>query len=204
MEVAVALIAGAAAKLYDDFVDMNIVSNEYYLKMLETLQCFLLGALSINNFTFTIVIIIINILNYIANNDAYNLPYEWSLLTMYPILLLLSFSSRTYLSWFDFYVVVLLLCAMFIEPILVKEDKSPRKFIYRLSSGIICLIIMIAVPMSSGVLLNVAYLAGYMFVSSMVQGYFISHMNMNEFCISLTEGFQDYASTLKSILHITA
>ena len=54
MDIFLALLAGSSAKIYDDCVDNKLITNEYHIKMLETLQCFLLGALSINNFTFSI------------------------------------------------------------------------------------------------------------------------------------------------------
>ena len=75
MDVLAAVIAGAAAKIYDDGVDSGLITDAYQKKILETLQCFLLGGLSINNFTFTLIMLIINIASHLANKEAFKEPY---------------------------------------------------------------------------------------------------------------------------------
>ena len=95
MDALAALIAGALAKIYDDGTDMNLIKDPYHIKYLETLHCYLLGAISMNDFTFTIINFIANILNYFANNAANKDPYERSLLVLYPIFILLNFQGES-------------------------------------------------------------------------------------------------------------
>ena len=192
MEAFAAFLAGSAAKIYDDGVDMNIITNEYHKKILESLQCFLLGGLSFNNFTFTVVILVINVLNYLANREAFENPYENSLLAVYPLFLLLSYGTREYLTRADMLFFFILSAFLFFEPMVVKEDKSPRKFVFRLSTFIVFLgFLFIDFNVSSGIYLTLVYCAGYLLVSSIYQGYYVSHMNFNVFMHEVIKGIQD-------------
>jgi bacterioferritin (cytochrome b1) len=124
MDIFIALLAGSTAKLYDDLVDNKLITNEYHIKMLETLQCFLLGGLSINNFTFSIIASTITICNYIGGKGQYSNPYEFSLIAMYPIFVILSYSKREYLNLYDWLLFLFLCVVLALEPILIKEDSN--------------------------------------------------------------------------------
>jgi len=189
MDACMAFVAGAAGKLYDDGVDMKYITNQYHIKILETLQCMLLGAISINSFTFTVVNLIINLLNYISNGAAWSAPYESSLLVVFPIFLLLSIGSREYLTVPDMIVVVYLAAILFFEPFFIKEETSPRKFVFRLLITIIIIfMLLIPIGLSNGIYLTLLYCFGYLVASSIYQGYSISHMSLGDFIDELITG----------------
>jgi CDP-diglyceride synthetase len=183
MDIFLALLAGSTAKIYDDCVDNKLITNEYHIKMLETLQCFLLGGLSINNFTFSIIASAITICNYIGGKGQYSNPYEFSLIAMYPIFIILSYSKREYLNLFD-WILFLFLCGVLAsEPILIKEDSSPRKLVIRFLYTVFFILTM---PfyyklLSNGVFLTLLYILGYVAVSVGFQIYACSHMSFDEF-----------------------
>jgi hypothetical protein len=189
MDALMALTAGVAAKVYDDGVDMSLISNEYYKKGLETLQCFLIGGISINNFTFSAVNLVLNYLHHITNKDAFALPYEYSLLVVYPLFLILSFSKREYLTKADILVFVCLGLIMFFEPLFITEDRSPRKFVYRLGVGsLLLLITQLGLNLSSGIVMTLLYGAGYMLTSAMYQGSYLIDMELETFFTEVLEG----------------
>lgn len=201
-----ALVAGAAAKVYDDGVDMKHITNEFHIKILETLQCILLGAISINSFTFTIVILIINLLNHIANPDAFAPPYESSLLVVYPILLILSIGSMSYLTVPDIIILIYLAAILFFEPFFIKEETSPRKFIIRLLTTILLTcVLMMQIGLSNGIYLTLMYIVGYGVVSTTYQGYSVSHMSLGDFLSELLTGikhlFDPILDVIGPVLH---
>jgi hypothetical protein len=177
-----ACIAGAAAKIYDDGVDNNFITDPFHIKILETLQCYLLGALSVNNFTFTVIMIITIFISYIGDKEQYKNPYELSLLTVSPIFLLLSFHTIEYLSISDILLFIYFAIFFFLEPRIIKEEKSPRKFLMRLCICIqLCIFLYLDLGFSMGINLIVSYYIGYTLLSSIFQGYSISHMNGSDF-----------------------
>jgi hypothetical protein len=192
METIVAIIAGAAAKVYDDGIDGGIIKDETHKKILETLQCYLLGALSMNNFTFSLVNLVINLLNHLTNKEAFANPYEFSLLAVYPIFLFLSFGTRDYLTRGDLIIFLILSLSMFFEPLLITEDKSPRKFIIRLFLFLeVCLIAYLDLGLSSGIYLTILYFLGYFFISTLYQGYHVLNIPFTDFKKQFAEGITD-------------
>jgi len=200
MDVFLALLAASAAKIYDDCVDNNMITNEYHKKMLETLQCYLLGAISINNFTFSIVMFIIITCNYLGGREAFSNPYEFSLLAMYPIFIILSYSKREYLNVFDLGLFLFLGVFGAIEPMLIKEDSSPRKLIIRCLYPVLFMLCMICCYklLSNGIFLILLYTLGYVTVSIGFQIYACSHMSIDEFSKQLFEGMQELLSDVLS------
>jgi hypothetical protein len=200
MDVFLSLFAGATAKIYDDCVDNKIITNTYHIKMLETLHCYLLGGLSINNFTFSLIAFIVIICNYIGGKGQYSNPYEFSLMAMYPIFIILSYSKIAFLTVFDWILFIYLCVMLCLEPIFIKEDASPRKLILRF---IYTAFFTLSMPfyyklLSNGVFLTLLYIIGYSIISIGFQLYVCSHMSISEFNKQLYEGFQDLVS---DILH---
>jgi hypothetical protein len=200
MDIFLSLLAGSSAKIYDDSVDNKLITNEFYLKMLETLQCYLLGAISINNFTFSIVTFIIIVCNYFGGKKEYSNPYEFSLVAMYPIFIILSYSKREYLNLFDWVIFLSLCLVLGLEPMFIKEDASPRKLVMRLLSAGFFIITM---PfyyklLSNGVFLTALYFLSYVTVSVGFQIYACSHMSFDEFSKQLFEGIEEFLSDILS------
>ena len=196
MDVFLALLAGSAAKIYDDCVDNKLITNEYHIKMLETLQCFLLGGLSVNNFTFSIIASTITICNYIGGKGQYSNPYEFSLIAMYPIFIILSYSKREYLNLFDWLLFLFLCAVLALEPMLIKEDSSPRKLVMRFlyTAFFISTMPFYYKLLSNGVFLTILYILGYAMVSVGFQIYACSHMSFDEFNKKLFNGMEELLS----------
>jgi hypothetical protein len=196
MDIFIALLAGSTAKLYDDLVDNKLITNEYHKKMLETLQCFLLAALSINNFTFSTISCMLTICNYIADKGQYSNPYDFSLITMYPIFIILSYSKREYLNLYDWLLFLFLCVVLALEPMLIKEDSSPRKLVMRFlyTAFFISTMPFYYKLLSNGVFLTILYILGYAMVSVGFQIYACSHMSFDEFNKKLFNGMEELLS----------
>jgi len=187
-----AIVAGASAKIYDDGVDNHIIKDERHKKILETLQCFLLGALSVNNFTFSLIMLGINFLHNMTSKESYTLPYENSLLTVYPIFLFISFSSREYLTNQDILLCMILLFVAYIEPLIYEEDKSVRKFICRLFYCIVSFLFLYLLHgLSNGIYITFVYVTSYYLISTLYQGYYVLNMSTSSFIDELIEGYID-------------
>lgn len=199
MQALVAFIAGAVAKIYDDGVDAGYITDDYQKKILETLHCFLFGGLSINNFTFSLINLIMNICNHLGNEEAYREPYEWSLLAVYPIFLILSFTTREYLSIYDLILFVTLSVALYIEPIFITEEISIRKLAVRsISLGVQITSLYIFAPyLNTGAYLSFLYFFGYIFISTLFQSYSLSSSSTKEHIHNFLRTFQDGISALR-------
>jgi hypothetical protein len=199
MDVLAAVVAGAAAKIYDDSVDTGLLTDEYQKKILETLQCFLLGGLSINNFRFTLIILIINIAHHLTNKEAFKEPYEWSLLSVYPIFLILSFTTREYLPIFDLFIFISMSVTLFIEPLFVKEETSYQKLVMRSIASIsgILFCYILAPYLTRGTYLLFIYCISYLIISSLFQAYSISSLSTKKDIHDILHTCQDGISALR-------
>ena len=134
MEYIYPLIGGISAKLYDDIVDEGFEVNDTFKEALKGAQWITLALASIGDFNYSIITYVINFLNHWANPEAYKFPYEFSLLCLYPIFILLSFHTRKSLTLMDYLITLSMCLAMFIEPMIIIENASYRKLIIRSSS----------------------------------------------------------------------
>lgn len=192
METVLAMIGGAAAKIYNDGTNNGILTDEYHKRILETLQCFLLAVISLNNFTFTVVTIVINYLNHLANENAFKAPHENSLLIVYPIFLYLSIASREYLNTRDILSFIYFAILFFFEPLVIKEERSVRKFVLRLSATIFfSYILYTTTGLSNGIYLTFAYGLGYAIMSTLYQGHYLLNKTVDECIDELVEGFHE-------------
>ena len=197
METIAAFIAGATAKIYDDGIDSGNLTDEFQKKIVETLLCFLLGGISINNFMFTVSMIIVSLVNHVVDKEAFKNPYEFSLLAVSPIFLLLSISTRTLPTSTDILLFLFIFSILSLEPIFIKEDVSARKVILRFLLLIIFITcISINLSISQGLFLVILYFSGYMFVSFISQLYSVSHMPFADFVDEAIDGFKDLFSSL--------
>jgi hypothetical protein len=172
MESLAAILGGALAKIYDDGVDNGLLTDEYQKKFLETLQCFLLGALTFNHFTFSIVAYIFVFITYICDPIQYANPYETSLLIAYPFLILLNIGKYEALTRSDWILIMIVVSCLTTEPIVYKEEVSYIKLIMR--ALVLCITIGILsfdVGLSNSFLILLKYLSGYLFISVLFQAY---------------------------------
>ena len=187
-----AILGGAVAKIYDDGVDSGILTDEYHKKNLETLECFLLGALSVNNFTFTFVAFTINFLHHLTNEESYKLPFERSLIIVYPIFLCISFASREYLTTKDIILVTIFAFVSFFESFFYKEERSVKKFVVRLFTTIFFSYILYTTSgLSNGIYLVISYILGYFIVSTLYQAHYLLDKTMDECIDEFIEGIHE-------------
>lgn len=180
MDYIIPIIGGISCKLYDDLYDNNILTNEVYKECLKAIQWITLTLMSYNDFNFTVFIGLINGLNAISNWKEWNHGYETSLLLIYPVFLLISYSTRTSMSYIDmFYVTCFSICMAF-EPLIIKEEYSPLKFITRAGLTIfiyVGLFVSHYFGVSWSFLKVGIYSVGYAFVSSIFQLYMLVKHN---------------------------
>lgn len=87
------IIGGISAKLYDDIIDEGIEVNETLKEALKGVQWITLALASIGDFNYSIIMYITNLAHHFGNPDSFKFPYEFSLLCVYPIFILLSFHT---------------------------------------------------------------------------------------------------------------
>jgi hypothetical protein len=122
---------GIVTKLYDDLTDNSIIGDGIVKESLFTILCFLLSAVSYNDFTFSIIMYLMNITAFMGGPEQYENLKEKSLIYGFPILILLSISSIASISFFEVLILFGAILIIFAESIIIKEDVSIRKLIIR-------------------------------------------------------------------------
>jgi len=172
---AIALVAGIACKVYDDIVDTDIKVSDVMKESLKGLQWMFLAILSVNDFNFTLLMLLSNIVHYLSNKEAYSLPYERSLLYVYPILLLLSFHTREYLNIYSIFIIIYIILWCCIEPRTILENESYKKIINRF----VCVLFPTFIALynssyiSSSIIKYIYYCIGYVVISILFQLYML-------------------------------
>jgi hypothetical protein len=201
MDALMALAAGITAKVYDDTKDMGLLKNEYFKKGLETLACFLLGGLAINNFTFSVAIFLASLVNNLGDSEAFKEPYEFSLLLVAPLFIFFSFPQRQPLSVIDVCAFFLTALFCYFEPKFVKEDASARKFVYRTVGAIVLsFFLFFDLGLSRGFHLLLVGVVGYVITSSFFQAYHVSKMTTDEFMNEFINGIEDDLNILYDLV----
>lgn len=144
MDIIAACLSGIVVKIYDDFTENNIIQEGFLKECLHTVSCFLLGATSMNDFTYVLLQYLINILNNFANSEAFSEHKEKSILYTYPLFFLLSIGSIKHLSIIEIFIMCISMSSSFVEASTIKEDVSVRKLSMRLLFSIICIVFLIS------------------------------------------------------------
>jgi hypothetical protein len=168
------LIMGVSIKIYDDLTDMNLSQNKLGIEILKSLQTLTTTISVRNDFNFGIVFFIINAFSYLMDREAYTGDYYTSMIILYPILLILAFSTRHYENAISILYVIAFIIFFALEPLLIKEEYSKFKLMIRLITSIVVFVgIFIGYYFgvsSSCLKLGVACL-GYIMTSSAFQFY---------------------------------
>lgn len=170
-------IAGLSAKLYDDIQD-NIVLKKYKYPFLEELlkgiHYVLFTTISLEDNMFFLLSYVSNLSNYIANNEAFSSPYEYSL--FFSFLFVFLFLNRsdiltTYsnISFYDILTIISLLSTNIIEPFLFTGEYSFIKLVCRLYFFIFSSVVGLLPFLSKTIRHIFLYFSGYFFVSVIVQ-----------------------------------
>jgi drug/metabolite transporter (DMT)-like permease len=188
MEYAFSAIGGVSAKIYDDIVDNNLEVSDTVKEALKGVQWIILALLSIHDFNFTLFFYIINFLNYLNNNEAFSLPYEHSLLYVYPIFLLFNYYTIQAFNYIDIIPILLCLLSGAIESYIFSEDISYKKLISR---AVACIgaIILLFIGLSKFMNKVIIYGLFYGITSVIFQGLLISGLvKRNESIGATAEG----------------
>lgn len=181
MDILFSILGGISAKIYDDMSDNGLLTNKLIEELLKGSQWVFLTLISHNDFNFTSFIFFINFLNLITNWNAWY-DYEISLQILYVLFIPLSFSTRKQLSFVDMLYILCFSICMGLEPLIITEEYSQRKFLFR-SITTLVIYIGLFVGHYNGVswsLLKVGmYSLGYALVSSIFQLYMLTQNNDN-------------------------
>jgi hypothetical protein len=170
MDIALAILGGMLCKIYDDFSDSKIVTNPLVLECLKGLQWISLCLLSYKDFNFSFVFYLGNLLNSISNPIEWTPAYEHSLLILYPIFLIMSYTTFQYPNIYDLILAFCNCVGMLIEPYLITEEYSYKKLASRFML-LFMFLICLALPLSLFFHKVLGYGIGYFLASCAYQGY---------------------------------
>ena len=112
-----------------------------------------------------------------ADPEQFNQPYETSLLILALFMVFYSFPTAKYLSFYDLGYIGCFVICMFIEPLIIKEEFSERKFLLRTIYSINIFIGLCIAPyfdISPSLIKVALYSIGYTSCSSMFQVYLLT------------------------------
>ena len=166
-----AFLVGVLTKVYDDFVDDDpIVTNEYTVAILRALQIGLTAVVLAGDFWICLVFALFNGLCALSSSTEYSRPHVASYAVLGPILLVLSWSTRSPIGSTDWAVIVALLGVALFEPKAFPEETSWFKGISRLWGGASMLTAVRCFPhLNPSVASALMMFAGYSLASSMAQ-----------------------------------
>jgi len=169
--MALAFLVGVLFKVYDDFVDdEQILTDEYGVTALRTLQSALSAVVLANDFGLCLVFALFNGLCALSSVQEYSRPHVVSYAVLSPILLALSWPTRPSLGSTDWAVIVGLLGLALFEPKAFPEETSWLKGVSRLWGAVVLLTAVRVIPrLSPSVVSALLMFAGYSLASSMAQ-----------------------------------
>jgi hypothetical protein len=179
MSLYIPLLAGVAAKLYDDLEDNNLLQkfrNNTLMEFLKGLHYIAFTTASIKEPMFFIIQYVANFLNQFANKIAWSKPYEHSLL--YSALLLfviIDYKKITYFCLIDKLLTIIFILCLTLEPIVfLFESKDSEYSSSKMKvRGVLVIIYIILYNLSKSNTLKyiMAYAIGYLIISVLVQYY---------------------------------
>lgn len=182
MYILLSLLGGISAKAYDDLYDNHLLQsfkNDTLMEYLKGLHYITFTTVSIEDPIFFIIWYIANFLNHLTNEDAYNEPYERSLLYSFLLLfIIISQKNFTNLELIDYLLLLCMCGCMFFEPlfqtfILENKEFSYNKLINR-TVGLLFAICLFFLGNSKTTRNIFAYCIGYLLLSVIVQYYSIN------------------------------
>jgi low affinity Fe/Cu permease len=172
------LLAGAAAKLYDDLEDNNLLQkfrNSTLMEFLKGLHYISFTAASIEEPMFFIIQYLSNILNQFGDKQAWSNPYEHSLLYSFLLLfIIIDYKKITSFCLSDKLIsIIFILCVSQPLVYLLKcknSEYSSTKMKIR-GAMLILSIILYYFSKSNTLKFIMGYAIGYLFISFLVQYY---------------------------------
>lgn len=166
-----AFLVGVLLKVYDDFVDDEpILTNEYAVTALRTLQIACTALVLANDFWVCLVFALFNVVCALSSFAEYSRPHVVSYAVLAPFLLALSWSTRTPIQGLDWAVIVALMGVAVFEPKAFPEETSWLKGVSRLWGGVSSITALLCFPqLSPSMVTGLLMFAGYSLASSMAQ-----------------------------------
>jgi hypothetical protein len=186
MYLLLALLAGAAAKLYDDLEDNNFLQkfrNNTLMEFLKGIHYIIFVSLSIEEPLFFLISYLINILHSFGNKESYSKPYEHSLLYSFVLLFfIVDYKKITSLCLFDKLLIISFILMAALEPLIGPAVKDEYSF-DKLNSRVIVMVFMIILCCfirSNALKYATIELIGYLFISVLVQCYSLYSLTMEK------------------------
>ena len=175
----IALIAGIAAKLYDDLEDNELLQkfhNNTLIEFLKGIHYITFTSLSIEEPVFFIIQYLCNIVYQFGNNEAYNKPYEKSLLYSFLLLfVIIDYKKIISICLIDKLIIILSVVCFALEPIFFIYDSKYSEYSFskiKVRCFLTILYTILHYLSRSGTLKCItAYFVGYLFISFLVQCY---------------------------------
>lgn len=201
MEFFYTFLGGLLCKIYDDLTDNSILKDGIFKEVLKGSQYILLTLISYNDFNFALLNYIINVGNAINNWTEWHFPYETSMLILAPFFVLISFSTRFIPQIIDYIFIFFSITTLALEPLIIKEEYSYRKFVVRLGTFLLVILSIFGGTYFgiSPSFLKVSYYAlGYFLFSSIFQGYLLYKSTTVKFPTS----FSNFLKNEETTVHI--
>jgi hypothetical protein len=175
----IALLAGAAAKLYDDLEDNNFLQkfrNSTLMEFLKGLHYISFTALSVEEPMFFVLNYLYNILHSFGNKEGYSKPYEHSLLYSFLLLfIIIDYKKITSFCLIDKLIILAGILMSGLEPLVFNFDSKDSEYSFgKMKGRIITMILQIIIcyfSISNTTKYITSYIIGYLFISVLVQLY---------------------------------
>lgn len=166
-----AVVSGLLLKVYDDFVDDDpLLTNEYGVTALRTLQIACTAIVLANDFWVSLVFALFNGLCALSSVTEYSRPHVVSYAVLAPVVLGLSWGKWSPLGSIDWVVLLSLLGTAVIEPQVFPEETSWFKCASRIWGGMAMLTTVLCFPqLNPSMVTSLMMFAGYSIASSMAQ-----------------------------------
>lgn len=179
MSSLIALLAGVAAKLYDDLEDNNFLQkfrNSTLMEFLKGLHYISFTALSVEEPMFFVLNYLYNILHSFGNKEGYSKPYEHSLLYSFLLLfIIIDYKKITSFCLIDKLIILAGILMSGLEPLVFNFDSKDSEYSFgKMKGRIITMILQIIIcyfSISNTTKYITSYIIGYLFISVLVQLY---------------------------------
>lgn len=181
MEFLVAALTGITIKIYDDISDNKLLVSERYIEFMKTFQVIGLTLISFHDFNFSVSMYILNILSFLGDISAYTTDsFHVSILILYPFLVLLSLPYKSRVNFISILYVLCFIVFFTVEPHIIQEEYSERKAVLRFFTSIVVFVGLFVgyfMGVSTSFLKIGSICLGYIFTSTLFQGYMVSQNN---------------------------
>jgi Skp family chaperone for outer membrane proteins len=169
-------IAGLVAKMYDDISDNEKLykfKNEFLLELLKGIHYIFFTIISLKEPFFLLISLLANVLNLLSNYQAFNKPYEFSLVSLFLLVFFIDYTNVNFINYINVIKKCIYFClALFLEPYFIKEEVSVMKLCVRTIVLIYCIFFSLFLDSNEPFdIYLLFYIIGYILFSVIVQFY---------------------------------